>query len=112
VDPTGQTLDPSGVTDIKGGDNVAFEVPFMNQGEVQLTQVPVKITLRGADSDPMTLTGIIESVDPGQTATAKVPLDEIPNFGEVLDMDVLVGPIPGEKTADNNRGSFQLQFSL
>jgi hypothetical protein len=112
VDPSGQTLDPTGVTEIKGGDNIAFEVPFMNQGEVQLTQVPVKITLRGADSDPMTLTGIIDSVDPGQTATAKVPLDEIPNFGEVLDMDVLVGPIPGEKTADNNRGSFQLQFSL
>jgi hypothetical protein len=112
VAPSGQTLAPGSLTEIKGGDDVVFEVPFTNQGEVQLTEVPVKITLRGDESDPMTLTGVIDVVDPGQTATAQVPLDEIPNFGEVLEMDVLVGPIPGEKTADNNRGSFQLQFSL
>lgn len=112
VAPSGQTLVLDGLTEIKGGDNVTFEVPFTNQGEVQLTEVPVKITLRGEDSDPMTLTGVIDVVDPGQTATAQVALDEIPNFGEVLDMDILVGPIPGEKTADNNRGSYQLQFSL
>jgi hypothetical protein len=112
VAPSGQTLVLDGLTEIKGGDDVTFEVPFTNQGEVQLTQVPVKITMRGSESDPMTLTGVIEVVDPGQTATAKVSLDEVPNFGEVLDTDILVGPIPGEKTADNNRGSYQLQFTL
>lgn len=112
VAPSGQTLVAGQLTEIQGGDNVTFEVPFTNQGEVQLTQVPVKIVLRGAESDPMTLTGMIEVVDPGQTATAQVALDEIPNFGEQLEVDVLVGPIPGEKTADNNRGSYQLQFAL
>ena len=44
--------------------------------------------------------------------TAQVALDEMPNFGEVLEVDILVGPIAGEKTADNNRGSYQVQFSL
>jgi hypothetical protein len=112
MSPSGQPLVLGGLTEIKGGDDVTFEVPFTNQGEVQLTQVPVKITLRGEESEPMTLTGVIEVVDPGQTATAKVALDEVPNFGEVLDVDILVGPIPGEKTADNNRGSYQVQFSL
>jgi hypothetical protein len=112
VTPSGQTLVPGGLTEIKGGDDITFEVPFTNQGEVQLTEVPVQITLRGDESDPMTLTGVIDTVDPGQTATAKVALNEIPNFGEVLEMDVLVGPIPGEKSADNNRGSYQIQFSL
>ena len=43
---------------------------------------------------------------------AKVSLDEVPNFGEVLDTTILVGPIPGEKTADNNQATYQLQFSL
>jgi hypothetical protein len=112
VAPSGQTLIPGGLTEIKGGDDVTFEVPFTNQGEVQLTQVPVKITMRGSESDPMVLTGVIDVVDPGQTATAKVALDEVPNFGEVLDTTILVGPIPGEKTADNNQGTYQLQFSL
>ncbi len=112
VSPSGQTLVPGQLTEIKGGDDVTFEVPFTNQGEVQLTQVPVKITMRGSESDPVTLTGVIDVVDPGQTATAKVSLDEVPNFGEVLDTEILVGPIPGEKTADNNRAEYQLQFSL
>ncbi|MCW2926544.1 MAG: hypothetical protein JWM86_512 [Thermoleophilia bacterium] len=112
VAPSGQTLAPGALTEIKGGDDISFEVPFTNQGEVQLTEVPVKITLRGEESDTMELTGVIDVVDPGQTGTAKIALDEIPNFGEVLEVDILVGPIPGEKTADNNRGSFQLQFSL
>lgn len=112
VAPSGQTLVPGSLTEVKGGEGISFEVPFTNQGEVQLTQVPVQITLRGDGSDPMTLTGVIETVDPGQTASAQVALDEVPNFGEVLEMDVVVGPIPGEKTADNNRASFQIQFAL
>ncbi len=112
VAPSGRTLALGGLTEIKGGDNITFEVPFTNQGEVQLTEVPVKITLRGKESDPVELRGVIERVDPGQTATAQVALDEMPNFGEVLDVDILVGPILGEKTADNNRASMQVQFTL
>ncbi len=112
IAPSGQTLALNGLTEIKGGDNITFEVPFTNQGEVQLTEVPVKITLRGEESEPVELIGVIDRVDPGQTATAQVALDEMPNFGEVLDVDILVGPIAGEKTADNNRASLQVQFTL
>lgn len=112
VAPSGKTLAPGTLTEITGGENIVFEVPFTNQGEVQLTQVPVKVTIRGEESDTVTLTGTIEVVDPGQTATAQVALDEVPNFGEVLDMDVVVGPIPGEKKTDNNLASYQLQFAL
>ncbi|MCW2925714.1 MAG: hypothetical protein JWM98_3118 [Thermoleophilia bacterium] len=110
--PSGTSLIAGGVVEVKAGENLAFEVPFTNQGEVQLTEVPVKITLRGEESDPITLTGVIESVDPGQQATAKIPLDVAPNVGETLDYDVLVGPIAGEKTADNNRTSGQIRFLL
>ncbi|MCW2955592.1 MAG: hypothetical protein JWO69_461 [Thermoleophilia bacterium] len=112
VAPSGQTLTLNGLTEIKGGDNVEFEVPFTNQGEVQLTDVPVELVLRGDDSDPITLSGVIERVDPGQTETVKVPLGQIPDFASLLEMDISVGPIAGEKTTDNNRASYQVQFVL
>ncbi|MCW2955920.1 MAG: hypothetical protein JWO69_789 [Thermoleophilia bacterium] len=112
VTPSGQTLAINALTELEGGDNIEFEVPFTNQGEVQLTDVPVQVVLRSEDSEPIELTAVIDRVDPGQTATAKVPMGEIPTFGELLDMDVLVGPIPGEKTTDNNRASYQVQFTL
>lgn len=112
MSPTGTALTPGGLTEVAGGEDIAFEVPFTNQGEVQLTGVPVKIVLRGEESDPVTLTGVVDLVDPGQTATATVSLDEPPNFGETLEWSATVGPIAGEKTADNNSSSGQLVFNL
>ncbi|MCW2959667.1 MAG: hypothetical protein JWM90_54 [Thermoleophilia bacterium] len=112
VAPSGQTLGINSLTEIEGGDNIEFEVPFTNQGEVQLTDVPVKVVLRSEDTDPVTLTAVIERIDPGQTSTAKVSLGEIPPFGKLLDMDINVGPISGEKKTDNNRASYQVQFKL
>lgn len=112
ITPSGQTLTAGGVTEVKGGENISFEVPFTNQGEVQLSEVPVKITLTGEEADPITLTGVIEVVEPGEVASAQIALDVAPNFGETLDYTVLVGPIAGEKTADNNRTSGQILFEL
>jgi len=112
VSPSGQTLALNQLTEIKGGEAIKFEVPFTNQGQVQLTEVPVKVVLRSDESDPIELSALISKVDPGETATAQVSLDTMPTFGEVLDMDILVGPIPGEKTTENNRASFQVQFSI
>lgn len=112
IAPSGQTLASGAVTEIKGGEDIVFEVPFTNQGEVQLTEVPVKITLTGEESEAITLTGVIDVVEPGQTASASISLDEPPNYGVTLDYDILVGPIPGEKTADNNRTTGQVRFSL
>ena len=112
VSPSGQAISLDSLTEIPSAENMAFEIPFTNQGEVQLTDVPVKITLRGENSDPIELTGAIDSVDPGQTASVKIPLTDLPTFGEVLTMDVLVGPILGEAKTDNNTATFKVQFSL
>ncbi|MCW2949435.1 MAG: hypothetical protein JWN41_448 [Thermoleophilia bacterium] len=110
--PSGTSLTLTGVNEVKMAEGFAFEIPFTNQGEVQLTDVPVTITLRGANSSPIELTGTIATVDPGETATATVPFNGVPSFGEVLTMDVLVGPILGEKKTDNNAASYQVQFSV
>ena len=112
VSPSGQTLSQTSLTEIKGGADVVFDVPFTNQGEVQLTDVPVTVTMRSDTGEPIELNGTIDVVDPGQTGTAKVALSATPDFGVPMTMDVLVGPIPGEKTTDNNRATFQVQFAL
>lgn len=112
VGPSGQVLTTTALNEIAGGDGLTFDVSFTNQGEVQATQVPVLVTLRGDASDPIQLTGTIDQVDPGETATVKVPLSELPTFGEVLTMTVKVGPIPGEKVVDNNAATFKVQFQL
>lgn len=112
VSPSGQTLSQTSLTEIKGGADVVFDVPFTNQGEVQLTDVPVTVTMRSDTGKPIELSGVIDVVDPGQSGTAKVALSETPDFGVPMTMDVLVGPIPGEKTTDNNRATFQVQFAL
>lgn len=112
VAPSGTTLSATALNEIKSGDEVEFDVPFTNQGEVQLTDVPVTITLRSDSSDPVELTGTIDAVDPGQTGTAKISLSQTPDIGVPMTMDVLVGPIPGEKVTENNRASYNVQFSL
>lgn len=112
VAPSGTALMTDGLTKIQGGDDVEFEVPFTNQGDVQLSGVPVTITIRGDNSDPIELVGEIDTVDPGETATAKVSLDEVPTFGEILTMSIEVGPVPGEKTVENNKATYEVQFSL
>jgi hypothetical protein len=112
IAPSGKVLSATSLNEIKSGDEVEFDVPFTNQGEVQLTDVPVTITLRSDSSDPVELTGTIDAVDPGQTGTAKVSLSQTPDIGVPMTMDVLVGPIPGEKVTENNRASYNVQFSL
>ncbi|MBC7460760.1 MAG: hypothetical protein H7287_05315 [Thermoleophilia bacterium] len=112
VAPTGTTLSLTSTNMLTLPEGFAFEVPFTNQGEVQLTNVPVRITIRGDNSDPIVLTGTIDSVDPGQTESAKITFDGVPTFGEVLTLDFMVGPIAGEKKTDNNTTTAKAQFSL
>lgn len=112
VSPSGETLSTTTATEIAGSENVAFEVPFENQGEVQETQIPVKVTLRGDAAEPQELTAEIESVNPGEVASVRVPVSEIPTFGETLEVCVEAGPVPGEKTVDNNAACYQVTFKL
>lgn len=110
--PSGQSLSSGGTTEVTGSDQLAFEVTFQNQGDVQETNVPVRITLSGDHTDMITLSGRIESVNPGEVASVRIPLDEAPSFGEVLKTVVQVGPVPGEKKTDNNNGTYELMFRL
>jgi hypothetical protein len=112
VAPSGETLSTSGTTEIAGSDDLAFEVPFENQGEVQATQVPVVVRISGENVDPVELSGVIDTVDPGQIASVRVPVDEVPIFGEELEVTVTAGPVPGEEVVDNNSATYSVMFRL
>jgi hypothetical protein len=112
VSPSGETLSTSGVTEIAGSSDLAFEVPFQNQGEVQATQIPVVVKISGDNTDPVEYSATIDSVDPGEVGSVRVPIEEVQVFGEQLEVTVTAGPIPGEQTVDNNSASYQVMFRL
>jgi hypothetical protein len=112
MDPSGQTLSSTGVTEVSGSDSLAFEVSFENQGQVQETNVPVSVTLTSPNAPDIPLTASIPAVDPGATGSVKVPLSTVPAFGATYKVNITVGPVPGERNVSNNSGTFQLQFKV
>jgi hypothetical protein len=112
VSPSGETLSTSGVTEIAGSSDLAFEVPFENQGEVQATQIPVVVKISGDNTDPVEYSATIDSVDPGEVGSVRVPIEEVQVFGEQLEVTITAGPIPGEQNVDNNSASYQVMFRL
>ena len=113
VAPSGEALATSGVTEIASSENLAFTVPFENQGTVQATKVPVTVEITGDNLDePVKLTATIDKVDPGQTGSVNVALSEPPLFGEVLTVTATAGPIPGEVNGSNNAARYQVTFTL
>ncbi len=112
VSPAGTVLSATGINEIAGSDDLAFEVVVENGGESQQTRIPVTVTLRGDNTDTQKLTAYIEKVDPGQSASVTIPMDEIPTFGEVLTAKVAVSPVAGEKLTTNNNGTYEVLFKL
>lgn len=112
LSPSGQTLSTTSVTEVEGSDDLAVEVTVQNGGEAQQTRIPVTITLRGDNTEPKEYKGEIESVDPGENATARIPISDVPTFGDLLQMTVSVAPVVGEKITDNNAGTYQVMFKL
>lgn len=112
VSPSGQTLTAGTTTEVAGSDDLSFEVTFQNQGEVQETLVPVVIRISGENSEPQELKGTIDSVDPGGVGSVSVPMKQLPDFGQTVKVTVTVGPVPGEKTTDNNSAAFDVLFKL
>lgn len=112
VSPAGVTLSPDSLNEVASSEDLAFEISYFNQGEGQETQIPVTITLKGETAEPLEIQSTIEKVDPGQTISVKVPLEEMPPFGETLMVTVEIGAVPGEKTTSNNSAQYQVRFSV
>ncbi len=91
----------------------ALQVTVENQGNMAEKDVPITITLLSPSSvDPQKVEATIPELKPGEIVTATVQgIDPTP-YGEVAQLRVEVGPVPGEKVQDNNWLEAKLIFKL
>jgi hypothetical protein len=86
---------------VSGEEPVEVEVQVQNQGESAENGVSVSVSVEGS-----TLAGDISSIEPGEIATAVIPLTPTPK-GEVT-LEVKADAVAGEKVTDNNEASYTL----
>jgi CARDB len=111
VNPAGVQLSTSTETKITISTDLSFEVGVTNSGENQEVGVKVKLTIPGGAS-PITKTGTIDVIDPGETKT--VTFADFPDFpfGENTTVQVEVQPVPGETNTGNNSAEYPVVFTL
>jgi CARDB protein len=80
------------------------EVEVENQGESTENGIGVSVSISGGT----TLSGTIDSIGPGETSTAVIPLTPAPS-GEVT-LEVKVDTVPGEQVSTNNEASYTVAF--
>ena len=98
------TLDPEATTTVPDDANeIAVEV--QNQGESEANSIGVTVTIEGTS-----LETTIESLGPGETDTARLALNPLPQPGSEVTIDVLVEPVAGEADSSNNESSYTVIF--
>jgi hypothetical protein len=110
IQPGGQALNEGGATQIKAAPNLSLDVQVINQGENDEKNVTVKVSLRGAGK-PIELEEKLPEIAAGETKTVSVPLSSTPPAGQPVTIVVAIDKVPGEETADNNRGEFPAIFT-
>jgi hypothetical protein len=99
----GTELVPEGSATVAAEEAPEVEVQVQNQGESTENGVTVSVSVDGN-----TLSGSIESIAAGETATASIPLTPAPK-GTVT-LEVNVEPVPGEQVSENNMASYTVEF--
>ncbi|MGH2922938.1 MAG: CARDB domain-containing protein [Solirubrobacterales bacterium] len=99
------TLDPETTTTVASdADEITVEV--QNQGESEVTDVNVVITL----GDQAPIEKPIPRIEPGATEVANIPIETLPQPGTEIQLDVLVQPVPGEGVSENNEATYTIVF--
>ena len=110
VDPGGIELTPGAENTITlDGENPSFEVEVLNGGDSEERDVPVTFQLSGTGTSIDT-EAPLASVDPGGTDTVTIELDEPPDTGVPLSLEITVQFVPGEAIFDNNTQSYTVTF--
>jgi hypothetical protein len=106
----GQTLAEGSPTTVTLGNDLAFEVQVVNQGDNTETDVTVKATI-GRGNDAVTLDAQLDSIAAGETKSVTIPVDEQPPTGQSVPVGVVVEKVPGEEKTDNNRLTASVIFT-
>jgi len=101
VSVSGTELSAEAPVSISAEGVLEVEVQVQNQGESAENGVTVSVTFNGT-----TVEGDIPSIEPGEVATATIPLTPTPK-GEVT-LEVNVDPVPGESVTENNEASYAI----
>ena len=96
---------------IPAGSDIAFDVEFANQGENPERNVPVRVRIRGQGIKTISAVRRVEQTQPGENATASVPLRQAPPIGTPVTIEVSVEKVPGEEKVDNNRQTYTAIFT-
>ena len=110
--PDDLQLSPHEVNQLNISTDLAFEVVLRNSGDVQLTDVRVRLTLQ-QDGGPIRQNKTIDVLNPDQERIVTFT-----DFSGELDIAVLsnlivsVPPVDGESNLDNNSASYQIILSL
>lgn len=98
------TLDPD-TTNTVPDDANTVGVEIQNQGSAEENGIGVTITV---DGDEFTTT--VEAISPGETATANIDLNPLPQPGSEVTIDVVIDPVAGESITENNQSSYTVVF--
>lgn len=92
-----------------GSGTPEITVEVENQGDQEESEVSVQYTLSGG----VTLLqgeGTVPRLDAGGFEEVTMGLDDVPDPGTPLTLEVEVLPVPGEESADNNQATYTVTF--
>jgi hypothetical protein len=104
-------LDPDAPTNVPVSGDLTFTVAFQNQGTNEERDVRVRIVVRPAEGQPITVNETVDQTNPDQTVTVQVPLGRRPPTGVTTTVEVGVERVPGERTVDNNQQDYAVIFT-
>jgi hypothetical protein len=111
--PDETEIESGSTYNLTASDQLVFLVTVENQGNMAEKDVPVVVTLLSPQSaEPQKVTVTIPELKPGETVTAPVEGLNPTEYGEVAQLKVVVGPVPGEKVETNNSLEAKVIFKL
>ncbi len=93
-----------------GGDPPEIKVDVENGGEVEESEVNVTYTLSGG-ATTLTGEGTIQQLDAQGQQQIALGLEELPETGTPLTLEVEIFSVPGEALTDNNGATYTVTFN-